>query len=125
MTRILYIIGVVTIVIGLIIGVLSGSVLGFILSIVGSFVSAVIFLALGLILEKQDTILDMLQSLEEKSKPRLEKITCKKCEKPYTTDYSACPHCAYKPGLYIKCLKCDKKYTSDYSACPHCAYRPK
>ena len=91
----LYVIGAIAFIISVITGFLSGSFWGFIIAVAGGIISAIVFFALANILEKQESILDKLQYLEEKEwkNKNVEKKTCLKCNYKYDTDYSSCPHC--------------------------------
>lgn len=95
MATVLFIVGAVIVLISVIAGIMSGTFAGFMAAIAGGFVSALIFFALGVIIENQETIKGKLDFQYEAFVRSLkaEKKTCSKCGKEYDFDVSSCPNC--------------------------------
>lgn len=97
----LKIIGVAVIVLGIIAGLISGSMLAFIIYLVGSITSAVIYFALGEILDNQEAIMSRIGQLEDRTEQRLftnnEKRAnvkkCQSCGREIEVDRASCPYC--------------------------------
>lgn len=98
MSSLLYIVGIIVTIFSLGAGLFSGSFLGFIVYAAGGFTSAIIFFALGKLLDNQQTILSVLLHQEEYQRKHLmqEKKTCSRCNKEYDIDFSSCPHCGFR-----------------------------
>ena len=65
------------------------------LGLINSFISAILFIAVAVILSNQEDILDRIDRQEEKIRKILshEKKVCKKCNYSYDLDYKSCPNC--------------------------------
>lgn len=51
-------------------------------------------------------------------------ITCKDCQKEFSTEAKQCPHCgAKKPKGIVICKKCEKPFSRTEKKCPHCGAR--
>ena len=97
MIAILYIIGVISIIVGIVLGVDTGSFLGFVAATLGGIIVSVIWFCLAVIVDNQNSIQIKLQEIENQLKKPPAKITCTKCAKGYDDNISYCPHCAFKP----------------------------
>jgi Oxygen-sensitive ribonucleoside-triphosphate reductase len=95
MATVLFIVGAVVILISVITGFLSGSFMSFMTLVAGGFISALIFFALAVIIENQESIkgkLDLQYEAFRKSQ-KYEKKTCSKCGREYDYDINSCPNC--------------------------------
>jgi uncharacterized membrane protein YdjX (TVP38/TMEM64 family) len=98
MSLVLYAIGAAVFIISIIVGLMQGSFWGAIMSLGGGISSAVIFFALGKILDNQENILLKLAAQEEINKKhfKLPQVECPKCSYKHDDDYTSCPHCGYR-----------------------------
>jgi hypothetical protein len=100
----LKVIGVGVIVLGVFAGIISHSLLAFIIYLVGSISSAVIYFALGEILDNQEAIMSRIGQLEDNTNrgiflgntghTRNERMKkCQSCGKEIEMDRASCPYC--------------------------------
>lgn len=98
MVILLYIIGVIVFIASLVTGFGTGTALGVILGIAGGISSAIVFFALAKIIENQQNMFYMIETLNsfQRESQSKEKKTCPKCNRIYDISFSSCPHCGYR-----------------------------
>jgi len=54
----------------------------------------------------------------QQSQPSETSMSCRKCNKPISSDFAVCPYCS--TPLRSVCPKCEKQLSPEFIVCPYC-----
>ncbi|MFA9559759.1 hypothetical protein ACERII_20830 [Evansella sp. AB-rgal1] len=97
----LYVIAAITILIAVVSGFYTGSFLGFLLIMFGGVSTAIIMIALAMIIEYQERIYYLLQYKDKQQRKllKIDKKECTNCQKKHDFDMNSCPYCGFREPL--------------------------